>query len=247
MFISLLGLSLVIASGCVFNNYFDKDIDALMERTKHRQLVRGLILPSTALVYASCLGVLGFSILAFFTNWLTVAATFTGFFVYVVIYTLWLKRTSTHSTIVGSIAGAMPIVAGYVAVTSHIDVTMFILFLIMALWQMPHFFAISLYRLEDYTRAKIPVLPVRKTVYATKIQIVVYLVLFIVATLTLSFFGNTGHMYFYVMLLMGVWWFAISLKGFSTTAHTEKKWARSVFIFSIVVLVTFCVLLTTRL
>lgn len=246
LILGLIGLSLVIASGCVFNNYLDKDIDALMERTKGRALVQGIIEDSSALFYGTSLGILGFSILYIFTNILTVATVMIGFFVYVCVYTMWLKRTSTHSTLIGGISGAASIVAGYVTVTNNFDRIALLLFLIMALWQMPHFFAIAIYRLDDYAKANIPVLPVKKTMKATKIQILIYLVLFLCVVLTLPFFSTVGAFYTVTMFLLGVWWLFLAMKGFSKNNFDEKKWARKVFGFSIVILCAFSLLLIAR-
>lgn len=240
LFATLVGLSLVVASGCVFNNYIDRDIDALMERTKSRVMVEGRISPQSALLYASALVLAGLALLYFYTNLLTIAMALLGLFVYVVVYSLWLKRTSTHGTIVGSISGAMPPVVGYLAVAGSIDIGAVILFFILALWQMPHSFAIALYRLEDYTKAGIPVLPVKRGIQITKIQTLIYIALFVMATFALAVFGYAGYTYLAVMALLGFGWLALSAKGFYIT--NDKLWARNMFIYSIVILVAFCVM-----
>ncbi len=239
---TLVGISLVMAAGCVFNNYLDRDIDAKMERTKDRALVRGSILPSHALLFGKILAILGLLVLCFNTNSLTVATATLGLFVYVIVYTKWFKRSSTMGTVVGSVAGAVPIVVGYLAVTNTIDAGAIILFFILALWQMPHSFAIAIYRLEDYTKAGIQVLPVKKGILTTKIQTLIYIALFMVAISMLTVFGYTGHLYFWMMTILGLVWFALGVKGFKTS--NDKLWARSMFIFSIVVLVVFCVVVS---
>ncbi|MFN7097387.1 MAG: heme o synthase, partial [Gammaproteobacteria bacterium] len=156
LLITWLGMSLVIGSGCVINNFIDRDIDKLMERTKNRVLVLGLMSNQMALLYALGLGILGFAILLFGTNGLTTLVSFIGFFFYVVVYSLLLKRKSTWSTIVGSVAGAVPPVVGYCAVTNQFDIGAVLLFLILFFWQIPHFYAIAIYRLNDYKAASIP-------------------------------------------------------------------------------------------
>lgn len=239
MLATLIGLSLVVASGCVMNNYIDRDIDALMERTKNRPLVRGVVSPKSALVFAKILAVFGIAILYFYTNLLAVAASMVGLFVYVVVYSIWLKRSSVHGTIVGSISGAMPPVVGYLAVSNSIDAGAIILFFILALWQMPHSFAIAIYRLEDYISANIPVLPVKKGVFVTKIQMLIYVALFIVATSLLPVFGFAEYAYFFVMTLLGIVWLTLGVKGFYATDN--KLWARNMFIYSIIILVAFCI------
>ena len=241
LFIILAGLSLIVASGCVFNNYIDKDIDGLMERTKKRALVRGSISGKHALLYANILGLSGFFILIVYTNFLTVIASGVGFLVYVFVYSIWLKRSSIHSTLIGGIAGAMPPVVGYLAVSGRVDVGCVLLFIILTLWQMPHFFGIAINRLDDYQHAKIPVLPAVRGIYTTKVQTPIYTVLFIIATLLLTVFGYTGKLYFFVMSFLGILFLILSLRGFYMNKEETKKWARKVFGFSIIILTAFCV------
>ena len=239
--VTLLGISLVMASGCVFNNFIDRDIDALMERTKNRALVKGTISLRSVLVFATLLGVAGITTLFIHTNTLTALAALFGFFAYVVLYSLWSKRQSVYGTTVGSISGAVPPVVGYLAVINNLDLGAIILFLILVLWQMPHFFAIAIYRLEDYAKAGIPVLPVKKGIRATKIQMMAYITLFILATLALSVFGYVGYSYFFVMILLGIVWLSFSIKGFYAT--NDKLWARKMFIFSIIILIIFSIMI----
>lgn len=241
---TLVGISLVIASGCVLNNYIDRDIDAKMERTKNRALVRGAISSRNALIFGATLGITGLLVLYFYTNILALGAAIVGLFVYVVLYSVGLKRTSVHGTIVGSISGAMPIVVGYLAASGSLDLSVVILFFILALWQMPHSFAIAIYRLEDYISAGIQVLPVRKGIRITKIETVIYVALFILATFALAVFGHVGYAYFFTMTVLGVAWLVLAAKGFAT--HDDKRWARSMFIFSIIILVVFSILVSIR-
>jgi protoheme IX farnesyltransferase len=246
LFLVLIGLSLVIASGCVFNNYIDRDIDALMERTKKRALVRGAIPLTYALVFATVLGLLGISILALFTNSLTVTVSLVGLLVYVVVYSLWLKRTSTHSALIGGISGAIPPVVGYLAVSGVIDTGAVLLFIILALWQMPHSFAIALYRVDDYTRAHIPVLPVVRGVKQTKIQILIYTVLFVFATLMLYVFGYADMLYFSVMIILGAIWIWIAVIGLRNESNEITKWAKRLFGFSIITLLVWCLVIVVE-
>ena len=143
LFIGMLtGVCFVIASSGVFNNYIDRGIDRKMERTKKRALAAGLISVKSALIYGLALGIAGFAILSFFTNLLTVALGLIGVFFYLVMYGIW-KRKSIHGTIIGSISGSIPLVAGYCTVTNRFDIGAGILFLILAIWQMPHFLRTS--------------------------------------------------------------------------------------------------------
>jgi heme o synthase len=230
---TVVGLSFVIASACVFNNYVDRDLDEKMERTKQRALVTGVISGQTACLFAALLGCLGFSLLLYATNLLAVSVAFTAFFIYVVLYGFW-KRRKTIATLVGSVAGAFPPVVGYVAVSNHIDMGAWLLFSILVLWQMPHFFAIAMYRLEDYKAASVAVLPVVKGIYATKVQMLLYIASFLIATSMLTFCGYTGYRYLLTMLLLGAAWLYMSLQGFK--AVNDTLWARRMFLFSLVVI-----------
>lgn len=240
---TLVGISLIIASGCVFNNYIDRDIDALMERTKKRALVRRVIPLSYAFIYGTVLGMLGIGILAMYTNRVTFLVSLVGFFVYVVVYSMWLKRSSVHSALIGGISGAVPPVVGYLAVSGTIDAGAIILFSILVLWQMPHSFAIAIYRLGDYSSAHIPVLPVVRGIRATKIQIVIYTVLFVVATLLLYIYKYSGVLYAVSMSVVGIVWVWIAVKGLMLTNKEDKVWAKKLFMFSIITLLVWCLVI----
>ncbi len=228
---TLVGMGLVVACGCVFNNMIDCDIDALMERTRKRPMVQGIISRPIAFIYGACLGIAGFLVFYFWVNSLTVVIAAVGLFFYVLIYSLWLKRQSSLGTMVGGIAGAVPPVVGYCAVTNQFNTAAILLFLILFFWQMPHFYAISIYRLQDFKAAAIPILPVKKSVRYTKISILCYIVAFTIAAVLPTLFGYAGWVYFGGALLLGLIWLVIGLKGF---AHLEDRvWARKMFLFSI--------------
>lgn len=237
-----LGMGLVIGSACAFNNYFDQDIDRIMTRTQKRSIVAGLVPAKNALVFAGIIGLIGFTILAFFTNFLTVVVAFLGFIIYIVLYGMLSKRMSIHGTLVGSVSGAMPILAGYTAVTNSIDAGAIILFMVLFFWQMPEFYSIAIYRRNEYKQAGIPVMPVVKGIQSTKIQILVYILAFAVSAMSLSLFRYTGYIYLLVMMLMSLWWTWLGLGGFTT--KDDNVWARKVFRFSLVILVVFCVLIS---
>ncbi|MDB5161151.1 MAG: Protoheme farnesyltransferase [Candidatus Saccharibacteria bacterium] len=230
---TILGLSLVIGSACVFNNYIDRDIDALMARTKKRALTAGTVSGSSALVYASVLVLLGLGLLVAYANLLTAFIALFGFFAYVIIYGA-AKRRSVHGTVVGSISGAVPPVVGYCAVTGRLDAGALILFLILVCWQMPHFYAIAMYRHDDYAAAKIPVLPVSKGMGAAKVQIMAYIAAFIIAAAALTAFDYTGYIYLTVVLLLGFAWLWFGGTGFKT--DDDKQWGRKMFLYSLIVI-----------
>lgn len=237
-----LGMGLVIGSACAFNNYFDQDIDRIMTRTQKRSIVAGLVPAKNALIFASTIGAIGFALLALFTNLLTVAVAFLGFIIYIVLYGMLSKRMSIHGTLVGSVSGAMPILAGYTAVTNTIDAGAIILFMILFFWQMPEFYSIAIYRRNEYKKAGIPVMPVVKGIQNTKIQILAYIVAFAVSAMSLSLFRYTGYIYLLVMTLLGLWWTWLALSGF--TVKDDNVWARKVFRFSLIILVVFSVLIS---
>lgn len=234
------GLSFVIGSGCTFNNYIDREIDKKMERTKNRALVQGRITPRNALIFGSTLLLLGLFILAFFANILTSAIALFGFIFYVVIYGIW-KRRSSLGTAVGSISGAVPPVVGYCAVSNQIDAAAVLLFLILVFWQMPHFYAISIFRKKEYQAASIPVLSIEKGLYQTKRHIIIYIFGFSVAALSLFAFNYTGYIYVLVMAILCAIWLRIGLEGFSS--KNINAWARKMFGFSLTVLSTFSLLI----
>lgn len=235
---TLLGLSLVIASAGAFNSYLDRAADAKMARTKDRPLVKGTISLQNAIIFATLLGIAGVAILATFTNLLTVFVAFTGFFVYLVLYAIW-KYRSFYGTLIGSVAGAVPPVVGYCAVSNRFDGAALLLFLILLLWQMPHFFAIAIYRLKEYTAASIPVLPVQKGIYATKIQMLLYIIAFTISATMLTFAGYTGIAYSIIAVLLGVSWLGLCFIGFNNCNDT--LWARKMFVYSLVVIMSLCV------
>ena len=230
----LVGLGLVIAAACVSNNLLDREIDKHMTRTAKRALVSGAISVRSAMYFAIGLLVLGSAVLALFTNVLTLIIALIGYVFYVYVYGYY-KRRSTLGTVVGSISGAVPPVVGYVAVTNQLDAAAIILFLILVFWQMPHFFAIAIYRLKDYQSANIPVLPAKKGLLATKLQILIYIVGFTVVSLALTIFDYTSWYYAALMLVLGGYWLNIAIRGFK--AKDSSKWARQLFLFSLIVIV----------
>lgn len=229
----LVGLTFVIGAGCVFNNIFDADIDAKMARTKNRALVTGEIQKKHAARFGAVLLLLGFLILNNFTTAAALFSAMAGFFVYVFLYTP-LKRKTVWATLIGAIAGATPPVIGYTAASGKFDAAAIILFFILVFWQMPHFYAIAIRRLEDYKAANIPVLPVKRGLKITKIAMLLYCVGFIIAATLLTVYKYTGTAYLVVALILGLAWLVICARGF--TAKDNAKWAKQTFLFSLITL-----------
>ncbi len=230
-----------MASACVFNNYIDREIDQKMARTKKRALVTKDISVRNALIYASVLGIIGFTILLLWTNLLVAAIGAVAFIDYIVLYG-YTKRHSVHGTLVGTIAGAAAPVAGYCAVTGKFDLGAFIIFLIMVFWQMVHFYAIAIRRQKDYKAAGIPVLPVVKGVRETKIQMILYTIAFIFAVIDLSARHYAGWTFGIVMAALGVIWLYRGLTSFKIKDNV--LWAKNMFLFSLFVLLSFSVMLS---
>ena len=239
---TLIGISLVVASGGVFNNCVDRDIDRKMLRTRHRALAQGLIKLPVAVAYATILGLAGLALLWAATNLLAVSLVLAGLTIYVGVYSLYLKRHSVYSTLIGSLAGAAPPLAGYCAVTGRFDLGAVILLAIFSLWQMPHCYAIAVFRFEDYTNAAIPVLPVTHGTAAAQKHMVGYILAFMAATLMLTVGGYTGYRTFAVAAALGLSWLYLAWSGYQ--AKGERLWARKLFIFSILTIFILSVMMS---
>lgn len=231
--LTFLGLGLVIASACICNNVIDRRADAKMARTKQRALAQGIISPGSALVLAIILGLLGSWILFAYTNVLAAGMACAGFFFYVVMYSVWKYRSST-GTLIGSIAGALPPVVGYCAASGRLDLCALLLFSVLVLWQMPHFYAIASYRVEEYAAAAIPVLPLVKGMKTTKVHMLFYVIAFGAVSSALFFTHYTGMTYLVTTSLLSLGWLGLTVKGFWSL--DDKKWARNVFRISLVVI-----------
>lgn len=238
--ITLLGLGFIIASACVFNNYIDRHEDRKMERTKNRALASGTIKDRNALIFGLLLAVAGTFTLLTFTNPLTLGVTLVGFFVYVFLYSF-LKKKTVYSTLIGSIAGAVPPVVGYCAVSNQLDAAAWILFALMIFWQMPHFFAISLWHMDDYAKAGIPLMPIVRGIERTKVHMVLYIIGLIPITALLTWHHYTGPIFLAAVTSLGLGWLVYSLKGFN--ADCDKHWGRQMFRISLAMISAICLII----
>nr|WP_321270458.1 heme o synthase [Alcaligenes faecalis] len=228
----IFGAALVIGSGCAVNNVIDRDIDRLMMRTHERPMATGRISITSALTFATMLAIVGFMLLYVGTRQIEpLALMLLGYIVYVGLYSLFLKRRSVHSTLVGSISGAIPPVVGYCSVHGTIDTAAVALFVIFGIWQMPHSYAIAMFRWKDYEAACIPLLPLVKGRHHAKKHIAWYIAAFLVAALSLVVLGVVGNLYMSLVLLSGLYWLKTAMDGFS--ARDDAGWARRVFAVSI--------------
>ncbi|MEJ2102634.1 MAG: heme o synthase [Desulfobacterales bacterium] len=231
LLMTVIGISLVVASGCVLNNCVDRKMDRKMERTRKRVLAQGRMSPKAAVFYSLLLCMAGILMLWAATNVLSVGIVLAGLGIYVGLYSLYLKRHSIYGSLVGSLAGAAPPLAGYCAVRSHLDMQALILLSIFSLWQMPHCYTIAIFRFQDYRAAALPVMPVKQGIPAAKRHIVGYILAFMVASLMLTFGGYTGYLYLAVMAVMGLSWLHLARSGYRTP--DDRLWAKKLLVFSL--------------
>lgn len=231
-------MAMVIAAACVFNNYLDSEIDSKMARTKKRALPSGQVTPLTALVYASILMIVGITSLSVWTNWYVVGLNFIALYFYVVIYGL-AKRRTVHSTLIGSLPGAIPPAAGYLAVTNHIDTASILLFLAIVCWQMPHFYAIAMYRFKDYKAAGLPVLTVKKGMAGARRQIMLYILAFGVVMALLTILGPAGYIYLAAAVTLTAYWL---YRGLYERKLNDEQWGKRLFLISLLVNLVWSVL-----
>jgi heme o synthase len=227
----LVGSALTMASACVFNNYLDRELDMKMERTRDRALPQNRMTPKFVFGYGVVLGVVGLIVLFALVNVLSGWLGLLGMFVYVVIYTMWLKRSSTWSTSIGGISGAMPPVIGYCAVTAEVDAGAWILFALLFLWQPAHFWSLAIRRKEEYRAAGFPLLPVVKGVARTKWQMLPYILLLIPASVLMYHYEYVGIYFLVLSVGIAIVWFVHALSGLR--AKNDEKWAKADFMISI--------------
>ncbi|WP_210363686.1 heme o synthase [Bacillus sp. REN3] len=224
---TLIGSSLVVAGSCSLNNYIDRDIDPLMERTKGRPTVTGRFQPSKVAWISFILIGIGTAFLLTTTVTAAVIALF-GVFSYIVLYTMWSKRQYVSNTIIGSISGAVPPLIGWAAVDANLDMKAWVLFAIVFLWQPPHFYALAMRRVEEYRAANVPMLPVVKGFRATKRSIF----LWIAGLLPLPFLiPSLGIPFLILASVLNIGWLALGI--YAQRLKDDIKWAKLMFIYSL--------------
>lgn len=228
-FYTILGLIFVIASACVMNNYLDRDIDVMMKRTQHRISTSNKYSLTFFIFYSCILLILGLVFLLK-TNFLTELCAVLGWVIYIT-YTF-LKKQTIFSTYVGAISGAFPPIIGYLSLSNNFDYHALILFLILFCWQIPHFYSISIIYKEEYNKAQIPILPIKKGINYTKINILLFTILYNLCSYILFFYEK--HIYsFIVIMFCGLFWIMFSIKGFFIN-YNIIIWARKMFLLSII-------------
>ncbi len=228
-----LGIWLASASAAALNHLLDRKRDAVMMRTLHRPLPTGQLNTRQVLVFALLLGAVSMLVLVQWTNVLTAVLTFASLIGYAVVYTVYLKRATPQNIVIGGAAGAAPPVLGWAAVTGEVHPYALLLFLIIFVWTPPHFWALAIYRRDDYARAAVPMLPVIYGVQYTREHVLYYTILLFVVTMLPYLTGMAGLVYLggAVVLGIGFLWYAIRLMN-----PPSERFAMDVFSYSIVYL-----------
>lgn len=227
MIATLFGTALIIAGSAALNNLIDRDIDPIMTRTRTRPTVTGRF--KAPAVLAMALGFIAIGeVLLFSANATTGLLGLAGVFSYVVLYSMWSKRRHVSNTIVGSLSGAIPPLIGWAAVEPSLGLGAWALFLIMFVWQPPHFYALAMKKTDEYGAAGIPMLPVVKGFARTKKSMLAWVVLLFPLPFMLS---ELGTAFLVLATLLNVGWLLLALKGFRV--KDDLKWAMSMFIYSL--------------
>ncbi len=225
-----LGIWLVAAAAAAFNCLVEQQIDRRMARTAWRPTARGELTTVQALVFSTVLCAAGSAVLYLWVNLLTMWLTFATFVGYAVIYTMVLKPLTPQNIVIGGASGAMPPVLGWAAMTGEVGHEALILCLIIFLWTPPHFWALALYRVEDYRRAGLPMLPITHGSEFTRLQVLLYTIVLFAATLLPFVFRMSGPLYLVAAVILGVGFMAY---GWQLWRHYSDALARRTFRFSI--------------
>ena len=228
--ISMIGIGLCASSAATINQIIDRNIDANMARTSNRPLPQGEITTFNASLFAFVLMIVGTAILVSQVNTLTAVLTVASLIGYAFIYTVFLKRATPQNIVIGGLAGAAPPLLGWTSVTNSIDPNALLLVLIIFVWTPPHFWALAIYRKEDYARESIPMLPVTHGVRFTKLQIILYTVLLVLVSLLPYIVLMSGNIYLFSALGLGLFYLYSSIKMYLTD---DEEYPMTSFKYSI--------------
>jgi protoheme IX farnesyltransferase len=203
MVATVIGGTLAAGGANAYNMYLDRDIDALMERTKGRPLVTGEVTPNEALIFATAVEALAFVWLTVFVNLLSAVLALAACAFYVVVYTIWLKRSSSQNIVIGGAAGAVPVLIGWSAVTNTVGWEALILFAVIFFWTPPHFWALAIKYEDDYSAASVPMMPVVEGHRSTALQMVIYSVIVWACTLAFWVVADMGWLYLATAMVLG--------------------------------------------
>jgi len=226
------GISMASASAAVFNHIVDEQIDIQMSRTDQRPLPQGKVSRNQALIWGVFLGVVGLGVLQLFVNTITMVLTFISLIGYAVIYTMYLKRATPQNIVIGGAAGAAPPVLGWTAIsgTQGIEYAL-LLFLIVFIWTPPHFWALAIYRVEEYRKVDVPMLPVTHGLAYTRIQILLYTILLLLVTLLPYLSGMSGLIYLVSAVVLGAIFLMYAIKIYKNPDDNKIAWRT--FLFSV--------------
>tara|TARA_B100000579_G_scaffold45017_1_gene31388 strand:- start:623 stop:1543 length:921 start_codon:yes stop_codon:yes gene_type:complete len=219
-FYVLLSISLGAGSSAAINMWFDEDIDKSMERTKTRPIPLGIISKKEALLFGILTGILSLFIMYYSSNTLATSLLLFTIFFYIFIYTFWLKRTTSLNIVIGGAAGAIPPIIGWASVIPEISYLPVVMFLIIFFWTPPHFWALSVYRFNDYEKVKVPMLPNVKSIADTKNQIVYYTIVLILLSYTPLYSNLIGYIYFIIASILN---FVLIRSSFKLKNSVEIK------------------------
>ena len=245
-FTALLCIAVGAGAAGALNMWYDADVDALMTRTARRPVPMGRVLPGEALSFGLTLAGFAVVTLGLLVNWLAAALLAFSIFFYIAVYTVWLKRSTPQNIVIGGAAGAFPPIIGWAAATGSVSLEPILLFLIIFFWTPPHFWALALYRTEDYARAGIPMLPVVAGDIRTRRQILVYTAILVPLGIAPWPFGYTGPLYGTTAIATGAIMMVLGCQVLREQRPAERA-SRNLFAFSILYLfLLFAVLLVER-
>ncbi|HMN35158.1 MAG TPA: heme o synthase [Chiayiivirga sp.] len=229
----LVGIWLAASSAAAINHLIDQRIDVVMARTAHRPLPSGQLRPRQVFAFACVLAALSMTVLVLWTNVLTAVLTFASLIGYAIVYTAWLKRATPQNIVIGGLAGASPPLLGWVAVTGEVHPHALLLLLIVFVWTPPHFWALAIFRRDDYARALIPMLPVTHGVVYTRWHVLFYTLLLTVATMLPWLTGMSGPFYLGGALVLDAVFIYYAIRLLNPPS---ERFAMAVFGYSIVYL-----------
>ena len=230
LFVALSGIALCSASAAAINQVIDRNTDALMTRTDQRPLPKGELSATHASVFAFVIGVIGALILYFYVNTLTMILTIASLIGYAFIYTIYLKRATPQNIVIGGLAGAAPPLLGWSSITNTIDPYALLLVLIIFVWTPPHFWALAIYRKDEYAKESIPMLPVTHGIVFTKLQIILYTIILFIVSLLPYVVLMSGPIYLYSALILSSMFLYSSVKLYFSSDDED---AMKTFQFSI--------------
>jgi protoheme IX farnesyltransferase len=231
--IAIICIAVAAGAAGAINMWYDRDIDSIMTRTQRRPLPAGHIQPLEALIFGVFLSIASVSIMAIFVNMASAGWLMTTIIYYVLIYTIWLKRRTPQNIVIGGAAGAFPPMIGWIAVTGGVEPNAWILFLIIFLWTPPHTWALALFRSGDYEAAGVPMMPVVVGHHKTAVQMLIYTLILIPATLLPTILGIAGRTYMTAAIVLGI---GMLRHAIIVLKDDDPKKARSMFLFSILYL-----------